>query len=64
MTNDQELWAVALWVEKHHGEAGVVFTAQQIERVSGDLAGIAMWSRVGERLALLRFPAEHPSERS
>lgn len=43
LNRDQELWAVALWVEKNHGEEGTAYIAQQIQRLSneGDEAGIA-----------------------
>jgi hypothetical protein len=29
MNRDQELWAMALWVEKHHGGKGWFYIAQQ-----------------------------------
>lgn len=51
LNRDQELWAVALWVEKTHGKEGPAYIAQQIERLSneGDEAGIATWKTVVER---------------
>lgn len=51
LNRDQELWGVALWVEKNHGENGPTFIAQQIERLAleGDEAGVAMWRTVAER---------------
>ena len=51
LNRDQELWAVALWVEKNHGEEGPAYIAQQIQRLSneGDEAGIATWKTVAER---------------
>ena len=51
LNRDQELWAVALWVEKNHGEEGAAFIAKQIQRLSneGDEAGIATWKTVAER---------------
>lgn len=51
LTRDQELWGVALWVEKTHGEAGWLFIAQQQDRllVEGDLDGVAMWREVSRR---------------
>ncbi|MCP9221476.1 hypothetical protein MKP08_01770 [Erythrobacter sp. LQ02-29] len=51
LNRDQELWAVALWVEKNHGKEGPAYIAQQIERLfnEGDEAGIATWKTVAER---------------
>ncbi|QDM41341.1 hypothetical protein [Altererythrobacter sp. TH136] len=51
MTRDKELWAVALWVERTHGEYGPQYIAEQIGRLAleGDEGGIAMWRSVAER---------------
>ena len=51
LTRDQELWGVALWVEKTHGEAGWLFIAQQQDRLlaEADLDGVAMWREVSLR---------------
>lgn len=51
MTRDQELWGVALWVEKAHGPAGPTHIAEQNTRLerNGDEDGIAMWRAVAER---------------
>ncbi len=56
LTRDQELWGVALWVEKNHGESGPTYIASQIERLAleGDEAGVAMWRTVAERFDQLR----------
>lgn len=56
VSREQELWAVALWVEKHHGENGRLHIAQQQDRLlaEGDLDGVAMWRKVGERFEALR----------
>ena len=56
LTGDQELWGVALWVEKCHGDGGWYFIAQQQDRLlaAGDFDGVAMWRRVGLRLEQLR----------
>ena len=60
MTRDQELWGVALWVEKTHGVAGPEHIAQQILRLAkeGDKAGTAMWRAVADRYDRLH---EHSS---
>lgn len=51
MTRDQELWGVALWVEKTHAETGWLFIAQQQDRLlaEGDFDGVAMWREVSRR---------------
>ena len=59
LTRDQELWGIALWVEKNHGESGPRYVASQIERLAleGDEAGVAMWRTVAERFdQLCRSP--------
>jgi hypothetical protein len=62
VTRDQELWGIALWVEKTQGEAGWLHIAQQQDRLlaEGDLAGVAMWRAVSERYEQLAEPAEGP----
>lgn len=56
MTRDQELWGVALWVEKNHAEAGWLFIAQQQDRLlaQADFDGFAMWREVSRRYDELR----------
>ena len=56
MTREQELWGITLWVEKHHGENGWFYIAQQQDRLltENDLAGVAIWRQVGERLEVLQ----------
>jgi hypothetical protein len=51
MSPEHELWALALWVEKHHGSDGPNHIAEQVERLAeaGDVEGIAMWKKVAER---------------
>jgi hypothetical protein len=51
VTRDQELWGVALWVEKTHGGCGPDHIAAQVSRLAaeGDEEGIAMWRAVAER---------------
>lgn len=58
VTRDQELWAVALWVEKAHGEQGRDHIAREISRVAmlGEEEGIAMWEAVAARYVKLREP--------
>lgn len=56
LTRDQELWALALWVERQHGADGWLHIAQEQDRLlaDNDLAGAAMWRKVGERYDQLR----------
>ena len=51
MTRDQELWGVALWIEKTHGDRGADHIAGQVARLAklGDEVGIAMWRAVADR---------------
>ncbi len=60
MTNEQELWGVALWVEKHHGPNGQAFIAAQLERLAGDPQGLAMWRRVAARLDEMQTQNQEP----
>lgn len=63
LTRDQELWGVALWVEKNHGEDGTSYIASQVERLAseGDEAGVAMWRTVADRFDQLRQCLDEPS---
>lgn len=56
LSRDQELWGIALWVEKTHGEAGWFHIAQQQDRLlaAGDDDGVALWRQVSERYEQLR----------
>lgn len=51
MNLEQELWAVALWVEREHGSDGPNHIAKQVTRLAeaGDFDGVMMWRRVVER---------------
>lgn len=56
MTRDQELWGVALWLDRTHGDEGPAHIAQEVARLAkaGDPAGVAMWRQVAERYDQLR----------
>ena len=58
MTRDQELWAIALWVEKQHGTDGPRFIAEQVGRLvlAGEDDGVSMWRGVAERFQALEEP--------
>jgi hypothetical protein len=55
-TREKEIWAIALWVEKHHGDEGDFYIAQQMDRLlaEGELDGMAMWRQVAERFEKLK----------
>ena len=64
MTRDQELWGMALWVERQHGaEAGDTFIADKIDQFSsvGDEGGVDLWAAVGERFNKLQQTPRPPS---
>lgn len=56
LNRDQELWAVALWVEKNHGDQGATYISGQIERLTSvnDDGGVVMWREVADRFERLR----------
>lgn len=58
LNRDQELWAVALWVEKHHGKDGWLHIAQQQDRLleQNDFVGAEMWKEVSQRFDKLSEP--------
>lgn len=55
MTSEQEMWAVALWVEKHHGEGAFLFASMRADALEadGELEGAKMWRSVLKRLNAL-----------
>lgn len=55
MTSDEELLAVALWVEQTQGTAAPVFIAEQIGALAlqGDVAGIKRWREVAAKFQSL-----------
>lgn len=58
LTRDQELWALALWVEKHHGTDGPGFIAEKVGELAlaGEIGGVELWRTVAERFAQLSKP--------
>ena len=56
MTPEHQIWAVALWVEKNHGDHGSAYIAEQIGRLAlaGDEAGVTMWKKVAARYSELK----------
>lgn len=51
ITRDQEIWGIALWIEKRHGNGGWLHIAQQQDRLlaEGDFDGVDLWREVGRR---------------
>ena len=60
MTRDQEVWGIALWIEKTHGENGWFYIAQQLDRLitEGVFDGLALWQAVQERFEALQASPE------
>lgn len=48
---ERELWALALWVEKHHGADGPRFIAEKVGELAlaGEPSGVDLWREVAER---------------
>ena len=63
MSKERELWAVALWVEKNHGDQGDLYIARRLDRLhtKGDADGVAMWWKVLERFEALSQAMHPPS---
>ena len=61
LTRDQELWGMALWVEKHHGNAGAEFSASKIDQLSqaGEQDGARLWQDVARRYEQLAERKSH-----
>jgi len=55
LSREQELWAIALWVEKTHGADGWLHIAQQQDRLlaDGDFEGMKLWRQVADRFEQL-----------
>lgn len=56
LSRDQEVWGMALWVEKNHGANGWLYIAQEQDRMlaAGDFEGMKLWRAVGERFEQLQ----------
>lgn len=59
ITREQEIWGMALWVEKTHGAQGPTFIAKQIGRLAltGEAGGVWLWKQVAHRFEELRLAA-------
>lgn len=56
MTRAKEIWAMALWVEKHHAADGHDVIASRVAALEDEdeHEGAASWHAVGKRYAQLR----------
>ena len=63
LTRDQELWGMALWIEKHHGDAGHEFIAAKIDQLTraGEEDGAKLWQDVANRYGQLSERKSHSS---
>lgn len=54
---EQEIWGIALWVEKNRGQLGAIFIAEQIGRLAltGETEGIRLWTEVARRFDKLHL---------
>jgi hypothetical protein len=56
VTREQELWAIALWVDREHGEDGERFIAERVLHfdTEGDDGGRQLWMNVARRFVELK----------
>lgn len=56
VTREQEIWAMALWVDREHGEDAEEFIAQRVLHfdADGDHGGKQLWMDVARRYVELR----------
>ena len=62
LTADQEIWGVALWVERTQGKNGAEWISHTIARFeeADDQGGMALWSKVAERHSQLTARTSPP----
>ncbi|MEP2726665.1 hypothetical protein [Roseibium sp.] len=56
VTRTQEIWALALWVERTHGEGGAAFIAERIAHfeAEGAAQAVGLWKQVARRFEALQ----------
>lgn len=56
VTREHELWAMALWVDREHGEDGERFIAERVLHfdAEGDDGGKQLWMDVARRFVELK----------
>ncbi|MEE4210017.1 MAG: hypothetical protein V2I43_12195 [Parvularcula sp.] len=62
LTQEKEIYAMALWVEKHHGENGWLFIAQKQDELlaAGQDEGANLWLKVGESFEKITAKTRDP----
>ena len=62
VTRERELWALALWVEKHHGANGPRFIAEKVGKLAleGEQGGVDLWREVARRYDSLQMAETSP----
>ena len=61
LSREQELWAIALWVEKNHGDGAAAYIQQQVKRwtEAGDEGGRSLWLAIADRFDALQDRIAH-----
>ncbi|MAM39660.1 MAG: hypothetical protein CL949_14415 [Erythrobacter sp.] len=56
ITREQEIWAMALWVDREHGEDAEEFIAERVLHFeeNGETGGKDLWIQVARRYVELR----------
>lgn len=59
VTHEQELWAMALWVDREHGDEGERFIAERVLHfdAEGDPGGKQLWMDVARKFVELNANA-------
>ena len=59
VTREQELWSMALWVDREYGEEGERFIAERVLHfdAESDEGGKTLWMRVAHRFVEWKAPA-------
>ena len=63
LTRDQEIWGMALWVERVHGDKGWFHIATEQDRLlaDADFEGVSLWRAVGRRWQELQDSRAQPN---
>jgi hypothetical protein len=62
LTREQEVWGMALWVERVHGDTGWLHIATEQDRLlaEGELDGVALWRKVQQCWEQLQQAGDRP----
>lgn len=63
LKREEEIWAMALWVEMTQGKNAWFYVAQQKDRLldAGDPLGLGLWNEVERRLEMLNTAPTSPN---